>query len=77
MFGVIGSQSISVGTNLLSDALAKKITAFQNREAVRCLTETLHTWEAQFEQASDGKISRCKKSGGTVKNYAQIREPLI
>lgn len=43
MLSVIGSQGISVGTNLLSDALAKKITAFQDKEAVRRLIETLHT----------------------------------
>lgn len=56
MLSVIGSQGINVGTNLLSDALAKKITAFQDKEAVRRLIETLHTWEVQFEQASDGTV---------------------
>lgn len=67
MFTAIASQGISVGTNLLSDALAKKITAFQDKEAVRHLIETLHTWETQFEEANDGTVV----TSGAFCNYVK------
>ncbi len=69
MFDVIASLSGSIGTNLLSDALIKKLAAFKDKDAIRRFTEALHEWETQFERENDDTIVASGAFYTYIRNY--------
>lgn len=56
MFNAIGALGSGIGTNLLSDALVKKLEALKDQKAIQHFSETLHEWKMRFEQENDGTI---------------------
>lgn len=76
MFGEIGSLGAGVGTNLLSDGLAKKISAFCDREAVRRFIEAMRAWEIQFERENDGTVITSGAFCAYVKNFKVLERIL-
>lgn len=76
MFGALGSLGAGIGTNLLSDELAKRLSAFLDKEAVRRFTETLRTWEIQFEQEHDGTVATSGAFYDYVRHYNVVERIL-
>ena len=72
MFSVIGALGSGIGTNLLSDALVKKLTAFKDQKVVQHFYETLHEWEIHFEQENDGTIVTSGDFYAYTKHYCVV-----
>ena len=72
MFSVIGALGSGIGTNLLSDALVKKLTAFKDQKVVQHFYETLHEWEIHFVQENDGTIVTSGDFYAYTKHYCVV-----